>query len=206
MVSMLHSATVASQMSLESPLTLCLPLYHCLCTYSWASGHIQQHSCQYLKCFWSAGNLWHSLGGDHDIHVASRLNPVLDTLYIAVSLPSQCIAFLCSVEPVECILAQLHPQMSVGIKDKLIMPHYAAILAQICQVGLQFGLDSFYKAVLRKEVFDHSIEVVIGVLEVCHERKECFGETQKPNGALITSDLPLSTYQLSQNSCMEQQR
>ena len=85
-------------------------------------------------------------------------------------------AFLRNPKAVQCILAEPYQQMSVGMVDKMTMPHYAAIMAQICQVGLQFGLDSFYKALLRKEVFDHSIEVVLGVLEVCRQEKECFSD------------------------------
>lgn len=104
------------------------------------------------------------------------MTPVLDTLYIAVSLPSQCMVFLRNSNAVKCILAEPYQQMSVGITDKMTMPHYAAIMAQICQVGLQLGLDSFYKALLRKEVFDHSVEVVLGVLEVCRKKKECFSD------------------------------
>ena len=48
----------------------------------------------------------------------------------------------------------------------MVLPHYAAILAQTCQVGLQMDKQSFYNALLKHRVFNRSIEAALGALEV----------------------------------------
>ena len=64
------------------------------------------------------------------------------------------------------ITVQLKSKAPVKIEDKMVLPHYAAILAQICQVGLQMDKQSFYNAMLKHRVFNRSIEAALGALEV----------------------------------------
>ena len=56
----------------------------------------------------------------------------------------------------------------------MIMPHYAATLAQICQLGLHMGRQSFHNAMLKHQVFDRSIEAALGALEVHLGSITCF--------------------------------
>ena len=130
------------------------------------------HSCRYPKCPPFAGNLWLCQQGAY----VATLHKVLGTLYIATSLPLQCSAFMYNSAAVDSVCTQLNPTLPVETEDKMIMPHYAATLARICQFGLHMGKQSFYNAMLKHRVFDRSIEAALGVLEVRWAHTFCFSQ------------------------------
>lgn len=67
-----------------------------------------------------------------------------------------CYAFLTNDPNVESVLLNAkEPDMPRSTHSKL--PHYAAVLAQICQVELQLGRNNFYPLLCKTGLFERSL-------------------------------------------------
>ena len=65
----------------------------------------------------------------------------------------------------EYILAQL--ELCNGEEAKVaLMPYFAALLANICQVELQLGKNALYRQLLKAHVYEQGFQALIMISEV----------------------------------------
>lgn len=108
-----------------------------------------------LICVCPVGQTW---GNERDMHHTDQASFVaaINTLYTAMASPMHCHSFLNSQALVDSVLEDAAVPHGPSANYSKV-PHYVAVLLQVCQVELQLGSSNFYSLLCKTGLLERSL-------------------------------------------------